>query len=121
MEMHQIRYFMALCESLNFTRAAEYCNVTQPSLTRAIKVLENEVGGQLFHRERGNIHLTELGALLRPHLEEVMAQSRTAQAKAAGMLSLGKARLKLGLSRGVAIGHIEAPLVKFASRYPGIV
>jgi LysR family transcriptional regulator, hydrogen peroxide-inducible genes activator len=91
---------MALCESLNFTRAAEYCNVTQPSLTRAIKVLENEVGGQLFHRERGNIHLTELGALLRPHLEEVMAQSRTAQAKAAGMLSLGKARLKLGLRSG---------------------
>ena len=37
MEMHQVRYFLALCEELNFTRAAERCHVAQPSLTRAIK------------------------------------------------------------------------------------
>ena len=43
MEMHQVRYFVALCETLNFTRAAEKCNVTQPSLTRAIKLLEDEL------------------------------------------------------------------------------
>lgn len=36
MEMHQIRYFLAVCEVLNFTKAAESCNVTQPALTRAI-------------------------------------------------------------------------------------
>jgi DNA-binding transcriptional LysR family regulator len=52
MEMHQVRYFLALCEELNFTRAAERCHVTQPSLTRAIKQLEEELGGTLFHRER---------------------------------------------------------------------
>ena len=42
-EMHQIRYFLAVCETLNFTRAAEACNVSQPSLTRAIKGLEDEL------------------------------------------------------------------------------
>ena len=52
MEMHQIRYFLALCEELNFTRAAERCNVAQPSLTRAIKLLEDEFGGALVNRER---------------------------------------------------------------------
>ena len=59
MEMHQIRYFLAVCEELNFTRAAETCHVAQPSLTRAIKLLEEELGGPLFHRERARTHLTE--------------------------------------------------------------
>ena len=61
MEMHQVRYFLSLCAELNFTRAAERCNVAQPSLTRAIKQLEEELGGALFHRERANTHLSELG------------------------------------------------------------
>ncbi len=52
MEMHQVRYFLALSATLNFTRAAERCNVAQPSLTAAIKKLEAELGGPLFRRER---------------------------------------------------------------------
>ena len=54
MEMHQVRYFLALCDELHFTRAARRCGVKQPSLTRAIKMLEKELGGALFERERGN-------------------------------------------------------------------
>ena len=50
MEMHQVRYFLAVARTLNFTRAAEECNVAQPSLTRAIKLLEGELGGDLFRR-----------------------------------------------------------------------
>jgi len=46
MEMHQVRYFLAVCEAQNFTRAAENCNVAQPSLTKAIKKLEEEFGGR---------------------------------------------------------------------------
>ena len=43
MEMHQVRYFLSLCDELNFTRAAEKCNVAQPALTRAIKLLRKRV------------------------------------------------------------------------------
>jgi DNA-binding transcriptional LysR family regulator len=43
MELHQIRYFLALTRSLNFTRAAETCNVTQPALTKAVQKLELEL------------------------------------------------------------------------------
>jgi predicted transcriptional regulator len=76
MEMHQVRYFLAVAEELNFTRASEKCNVTQPSLSRAIKILEEELGGPLFHRERESIHLTDLGNLVRPHLQLVYDHSR---------------------------------------------
>ena len=70
MELHQIRYFLALCEELNFTRAAKQCGVAQSSLTRAIKALETELGGALFHRERANTRLSELGLRVRPFLEQ---------------------------------------------------
>ena len=49
--MHQIRYFLALCETLNFARAAETCNVSQPALTRAVRKLEEELGGLLLRRD----------------------------------------------------------------------
>jgi hypothetical protein len=52
MEMHQIRYFLAVSEYLNFRRAAEKCHVSAPALTRAIQKLEDEIGGKLFRRER---------------------------------------------------------------------
>ena len=51
MELQQIRYFLAICEHGGFSRAAQDCGVTQPALTTAVKKLEQEVGGDLFHRE----------------------------------------------------------------------
>src|SRR5215467_12222388 len=71
MEMHQVRYFLAAAEELNFSRAAEKCNVSQPSLSRALQQLEGDLGGRLFHRERNFTHLTDLGQMVRPHLEMV--------------------------------------------------
>ena len=70
MEMHQVRYFLAVARLLNFTRAADECNVTQPSLTRAIKQLEAEMGGDLFRRERPAAQLTELGQRMHPLLQQ---------------------------------------------------
>ena len=61
MEMQQVRYFLSVARTLNFTRAAEDCNVTQPALTRAIKQLEDELGGELIRREGRLSHLTDLG------------------------------------------------------------
>ncbi|MBD8890056.1 LysR family transcriptional regulator [Roseibium litorale] len=69
MELQEIRYFLASCETLNFTRAAANCGVAVPTLTRAIKKLEEELGGQLFRRERRLTHLTDLGRLMQRHFE----------------------------------------------------
>jgi hypothetical protein len=71
MEMQQVRYFLALCEEQNFTRAAKRCGVSQPSLTLAIKKLEAELGGKLFQRSRTTSRLPPLGSLVRPHLAVV--------------------------------------------------
>jgi DNA-binding transcriptional LysR family regulator len=70
MQMHQIRYFLALCEELSFTRAAKRSGVSQPSLTNAISALERELGGALFQR-RPLIALTELGRAMQPYLSRI--------------------------------------------------
>src|SRR5215471_10972481 len=70
MQMHQVGYFLALCEELNFTRAARRCGISQPSLTTAIGALERELGGALFSR-KPSIALTGLGRMVRPYLGEI--------------------------------------------------
>src|SRR5881398_739593 len=96
MEMQQVRYFVTLAQVLNFTRAAELCNVSQPALTRAIQQLEHELGGPLFHRERGNTHLSELGRLMQPYLEAIHEQTRAAKEHAKAAAKLEKATLTIG-------------------------
>jgi LysR family transcriptional regulator, hydrogen peroxide-inducible genes activator len=79
METHQVRYFLVLARTLNFTKAAEECNVTQPSLTRAVKKLEEELGGALFHRERANTHLTVAAPCCRISSKAIWRRSRRAR------------------------------------------
>ena len=66
--MQQIRYFLAVCDKGSFTRAAQATYVAQPSLTQAIKKLEDELGGELFSRDRGGCRLTALGRLIEPSI-----------------------------------------------------
>src|ERR1035438_1276870 len=87
MQMNQIRYFRSLCEERNFTRAAKRCGVSQPSLTNAIKRLEQTLGGPLFHRDRRNIELTELGRVVKPYLRQLNQAAYGAKRKAAKVLS----------------------------------
>lgn len=71
MEMNQVRYFLAVCAELNFTRAARRCGIAQPSLTRAIKLLEKELGDPLFIRGNRQSRLSELGLAVRRHLAQI--------------------------------------------------
>jgi DNA-binding transcriptional LysR family regulator len=120
MEMHQVRYFLAVAEELNFTRAAETCNVAQPSLTRAIKLLECELGGPLFNRERGNTHLTELGRMIKPHLEEVFQQSQRARDVAEAFSKVERVQLKLGVMCTIAPDQLVGLVFALNHRYPGV-
>jgi DNA-binding transcriptional LysR family regulator len=102
MQMHQVRYFLVLAEELNFTRSAARCNVAQPSLTRAIKSLEEELGGALFHRDHANIRLTDLGKLVHPYFEDVYRGAENARRKAREFTESRVMPLRLGLMCTIA-------------------
>jgi DNA-binding transcriptional LysR family regulator len=104
MEMHQVRYFLAVARTLNFTRAAEECNVAQPSLTRAIKLLEGELGGDLFRRERPQAMLTPLGERIYPLLKQCYESAMSARSLAT-MINDGEVGvLKIAVSSTVDLG-----------------
>src|SRR3954468_19157698 len=98
MEMHQVRYFLAVGQLLNFTRAAEECNVTQPSLTREIKQLEAELGGDLFRRERRAAQLTELGQRMHPLLKQCYEAAAGARLLASSFKSGDVGTLRVALA-----------------------
>jgi LysR family hydrogen peroxide-inducible transcriptional activator len=78
MNLQQVRYFLAICEERNFTRAATRCRVRQPSLTAAIQRLERELGGALFVRS-SPIRLSALGAALQPFFAQIDAAAQRAR------------------------------------------
>jgi len=120
MEMHQIRYFLSVSECLNFTEAAERCQVTQPALTRAIQKLEEELGGLLFRRERKLTHLTDLGLLVRPQLEAVYEQSERAKSTAKSFVQLKDAPIRLGVMCTIGPVRFVGFLAEFGARHSGI-
>ena len=101
MEMHQVRYFLAVARVLNFTRAADECNVTQPSLTRAIKQLEAELGGDLFRRERPAAQLTELGQRMHPLLMQCYEAAASARSLASSFKSGDVGALRIAMTHSI--------------------
>jgi DNA-binding transcriptional LysR family regulator len=119
MEMHQVRYFLAVCETLNFTRAAENCNVSQPALTRAVHKLEEELGGLLLRRENNLTHLTDFGRLVRPHLEQMMAKVEAAKSTAMHFLRMDNAPVNLGVMCSIGPIRFMSFLAEFRATHPG--
>jgi LysR family hydrogen peroxide-inducible transcriptional activator len=115
LEISQIRYFVALCRALNFTRAARHCRVSQPSLSNGIMALERELGGPLF--ERSPIALTSFGRRLRPHLEAVLSgiervhKSANGYRRARVRRRLAEARLSPGFVQRTPIAKDRGEIV----------
>jgi DNA-binding transcriptional LysR family regulator len=120
MEMHQIRYFLAAARTLNFTRAAEECHVAQPSLTRAIQQLEEELGGDLFRRERKLSHLTELGQRMLPLMQQCYDTAQGARSLANAIKRGEIASLRLALSHTVDISLLVPFLSELNRAFNGL-
>jgi DNA-binding transcriptional LysR family regulator len=120
MEMQQIRYFLTLAQTLNFTRAAEECHVTQPALTRAIQALEAELGGDLIRRERRHSQLTELGRRMLPLMHQCYDAATSAQSLARAVKSSEVAPLALGITIAVNISTFMPTIGELFRAYPGL-
>ncbi|GAA2314296.1 LysR family transcriptional regulator [Streptomyces kunmingensis] len=120
MDVHgrDLRYFAAVAEELNFTRAAERLFVSQPALSKQIRMLETQVGARLFHRDRRAVRLTAVGQALLPHALGLLAAWEAAgtaveEAKAAELNSL-----VVGMSTSPGRGLLPALRARLVSRYP---
>jgi DNA-binding transcriptional LysR family regulator len=120
MEMHQVRYFLAVARLLNFTRAAEECHVAQPSLTRAIKQLEEELGGELFRRERNLTHLTELGQRMLPLIQQCYDSAQAAKQIASSITKGEVGALSVALPVTVNIELVLPFLKELVRAMPGL-
>jgi DNA-binding transcriptional LysR family regulator len=120
MELHQVRYFLAVASTLNFTRAAEQCNVTQPALTKGVQKLEQELGGQLIYRERQLTQLTDLGKEVLPMLERILISAEAARRRAQEFQRKEIASLKIGLAPSISASLVLDPIAEIAKFIPGL-
>jgi DNA-binding transcriptional LysR family regulator len=120
MEMQQIRYFLSLAETLNFTRAAEECNVSQPALTRAIQALEGELGGDLIRREGRFSHLTELGKRMLPLMRRCYESAVTAREVARAVAKNEISPLAVAMSCSVNLENFLGPISELFRAFPGL-
>lgn len=120
MELQQIRYFLAIHEHGGFSRAAQACDVSQPALTAAIKKLEAEVGAPVFYREGKRLLLTELGRMVKPHLEQVLTGTQTAREIARNFTLLRQAPLRIGVMTTIGPVRVSRFFRRFHQSHPGV-
>jgi DNA-binding transcriptional LysR family regulator len=120
MEMHQVRYFLSVARTLNFTRAAEQCNVSQPALTRAIRQLEDELSGELLRREGKLSHLTDLGVRMLPLMQQCYESALAAKSLASSFKKGAAQSLVLALSHTIDMQLLNFPLAETQRALPGL-
>ena len=118
MEIHQLRYFLAIAESGSFTSAAKRCNVTQPSLSQQIRRLEDQLGLRLFDRLPKGTVPTDAGRWLLPRARRILAEIDDAAASIADDVAAGKGRLVVGSIPTMAPYVLPAMVPRFLRRYP---
>ena len=118
MEFHQLKYFVAAAEQLSISKAAERVHVSQPALSRQIKLLEEEIGVQLFDRIKQRIHLTEAGKFFLVKARQVLCDSESAVQQMQEKFGGVRRTLRLGFLSPF-LDDLVAPVVReFQQRHP---
>jgi LysR family hydrogen peroxide-inducible transcriptional activator len=120
MELHQLRYFLAVVHSGSFTAAAQKSFVSQPSLSLQIAKLEDELGGRLFERGRAGARITERGKLLVPRAAAVMQQLESLRAEIDELDGLQRGELVLGCLPTTGAHILPVVLQEFSARHPDV-
>ena len=120
MEIRTLRYFLAAAREENMTRAAELLHVTQPTLSRALRSLEDELGKKLFTRHSFNISLTEEGVLLGDRAEDLITMADKIEKEFLSLDDITGGELYLGLAESYQIRYLARELRALKSSYPGL-
>jgi DNA-binding transcriptional LysR family regulator len=120
MNLEQLKGFVAVAELGHFTRASEKLHLAQPSLSRQISALEQELGAELFHRARGNISLTAAGETLLPRARRMLTDADAIRTEMAELAGLHRGRVRLGATPTLCISLVAEVLRSFRSAYPGV-
>ncbi len=118
MEFHQLRYVCAIADTGNFSRAAERCNIAQPSLSQQVLKLEKDLGAKLFDRLGRSIRLTEAGRAFLPHARAILEQMETARTSVTDKNSDLRGSVSVGVIPTVAPYLMPGYTAAFAKKYP---
>jgi DNA-binding transcriptional LysR family regulator len=121
-QLHQLTYVLAVAEEQNFTRAAARLHLAQPSLSRQVRLLERELGVQLFNRGPGQglVTLTSDGEALLPFVRRVVADVESTGAEARALSGMARGRLAIGATPSLITRVLAPALVEFHTTHPGI-
>ena len=120
MEIRTLRYFLAVAREENMTRAAEILHVTQPTLSKQLKSLEDELGKKLFTRHSFSIRLTDEGILLRNRAENLVSMADKIEQEFVSLDDITGGELYLGLAESYQIKYLARAIKEFKSRYPNL-
>ena len=120
MDIRNLRYFLAVAREENMTRAAELLHVTQPTLSKALKALEEELGKKLFTRRSFSIRLTEEGMLLRDRAEDLVAMADKIEQEFMSLDDITGGDLYFGLAESYQIRYLAREISRFKAAYPGL-
>lgn len=120
MTLKQLVYFLAVADSGRFVQAAGDVRIAQPTLSRQIQALEDDLGETLFTRGRDHVTLTAAGETLLPLARRVVADVETARLEIAELAGLRRGRLRVGATPSLCVGVLADVLAVFHGSYPGI-
>lgn len=119
--LQQLAYLVALADSRSFTRAAEAVGVAQPTLSRQLRVLEDELGAPLVQRGgRDGITLTAAGEVVLPLARRMLADAESARTGVAELIGLRRGRVRVGATPSLCIGVLADVLRVFHSQHPEV-
>ncbi len=120
MEMHQLRYVVAIARAGNFSRAAEQCHVAQPSLSQQIQKLEAELGERLFDRLKREAKLTAHGEVFLRRAVKILEEVDAAKREASDAQELSRGTVTVGVLPTIAPYLLPDVLVAFTEKFPGV-
>jgi LysR family hydrogen peroxide-inducible transcriptional activator len=120
MELQQLRYLVEVAKTRSFTRAADECHVTQPTLSHQIMKLEEEIGEPIFERRKKGAFLTPLGERLFEHARTILGTVETVRQEASAFSKKIQGRLRIGIIPTVAPYFLPRLLTACQKKHPGI-